>query len=188
MAAVNIGALPEYDQHQGVLRCTGPRALGQVDCMPAATIAATSKVKLARKAQADNRMEVDGDKRRRSSDVRLSMPKVPPQFRSLPCFPTQWYPWNHHLPSRWPRAHFYHRASDRHHPSSHNHGARRTHIERNPAHQGLQDGQCDSWLAHANSLKVQTSCGNHLEWQLSLIHNMSFFFIIFMFYYLIQSY
>jgi len=86
MAAVNIGALLEYGRPQGVLRRTG--ALGQVDRTPAAAIAAASKVKLARKAQAGDRMEVDGDERRRSSDVRLSTPKVPPQFRSLPCFPT----------------------------------------------------------------------------------------------------
>jgi len=67
MAAVNIGALLEYGRSQGVLRRTG--ALGQVDRTPAAAIAAASKVKLARKAQADDRMEVDGDERRRSSDV-----------------------------------------------------------------------------------------------------------------------
>jgi hypothetical protein len=111
MAAVNIGALPEYGRHQGVLRCTGPGALRQVDRTLAAAIAAASKVKLARKAQADDRMEVDSGKRRQSSDVRLSTPKVPPQFRSLLCFPTQWHPWNHRPPSRWPRAHFYHAGS-----------------------------------------------------------------------------
>jgi hypothetical protein len=66
MAAVNIGALLEYGRQQGVLRRTG--ALGQMDRNPAA-IAAATKVKLARKAQADDRMEVDGDERRRSSDI-----------------------------------------------------------------------------------------------------------------------
>lgn len=63
MAAVNIGALLEYGRPQGVLRRAG--ALGQ----NTAAIAAASKVKLAKKAQTDERMEVDGDERRRSSDV-----------------------------------------------------------------------------------------------------------------------
>jgi protein SMG6 len=71
MAAVNIGALLEYGRPQGFLRRSG--ALGQ-DRNPAALAAAT-KVKLARKAQADDRMEVDGDDRRRSSDVDPSNPQ-----------------------------------------------------------------------------------------------------------------
>ena len=66
IAAVNIGALSEYGRQQGVLRCIG--ALGQMDCNPATIVAAT-KVKLARKAQADDRMEVNCDERRQSSDV-----------------------------------------------------------------------------------------------------------------------
>ncbi|KAI9433991.1 hypothetical protein H4582DRAFT_1983834 [Lactarius indigo] len=56
MAAVNIGALLEYGRPQGFLRRSG--VLGQ-DRNPAA-IAAATKVKLAKKAQADERMEVDG--------------------------------------------------------------------------------------------------------------------------------
>ena len=71
MAVVNIGALLEFGRPQGFLRRSG--ALGQ-DRNPAAIIAA-SKVKLARKAQADERMEVDGDDRRRSSDVDASNPQ-----------------------------------------------------------------------------------------------------------------
>ncbi|KAI0303402.1 hypothetical protein B0F90DRAFT_1911396 [Multifurca ochricompacta] len=69
MAAVNIGALFEYGRPQGFLRRTG--ALGQLDRTPAA-IATASKVKLVRKAQADERMDVDGDERRRSSDQEVS--------------------------------------------------------------------------------------------------------------------
>lgn len=65
MAVVNIGAHLDYGRPRGFLRRSG--ALGQ-DRNPAA-IAAASKVKLARKAQADERMDVDGDDRRRSNDV-----------------------------------------------------------------------------------------------------------------------
>ena len=50
---------------QGALRCTG--AHGQINRKPAAITAAT-KVKLARKAQADYWMELDGDERRWSSE------------------------------------------------------------------------------------------------------------------------
>ncbi|KAH9053859.1 hypothetical protein EDB87DRAFT_1676684 [Lactarius vividus] len=71
MAAVNIGALLEYGRPQGFLRRSG--VLGQ-DRNPAA-IAAATKVKLAKKAQADERMEVDGEERRRSSDVDASNPQ-----------------------------------------------------------------------------------------------------------------
>ena len=71
MAAVNIGALLEYGRPQGFLRRSG--GLGQ-ERNPAA-IAAATKVKLAKKAQADDRMEVDGDERRRSSDVDPSNPQ-----------------------------------------------------------------------------------------------------------------
>ena len=72
MATVNIAALLKYGRPQGVLRCTG--ALRQVDRMPAAAFVAESKVKLARKAQADDRMEVDGNDRRWSSDVEARSP------------------------------------------------------------------------------------------------------------------
>ncbi|KAH9171504.1 hypothetical protein EDB89DRAFT_1108247 [Lactarius sanguifluus] len=71
MAAVNIGALLEYGRPQGFLRRSG--VFGQ-DRNPAA-IAAATKVKLAKKAQADERMEVDGEERRRSSDVDASNPQ-----------------------------------------------------------------------------------------------------------------
>jgi protein SMG6 len=66
MAAINIGALLEYGRPQGVLRRAG--VLPQPDRNPAPAAAGT-KVKLARKAQADEKMEVDGDERRRSSDM-----------------------------------------------------------------------------------------------------------------------
>ena len=65
MAAINIGALLEYGRAQGVLRRAG---VVQVDRNPAA-VAAVTKVKLARKSQTDERMEVDGDDRRRSIDM-----------------------------------------------------------------------------------------------------------------------
>ena len=64
MAAINIGALLEYGRPQGVLRRAG--VVGQLDRNPAVAVA---KVKLARKTQTDERMEVDGDERRRSSDM-----------------------------------------------------------------------------------------------------------------------
>jgi hypothetical protein len=71
MAAVNIGALLEYGRPQGVLR----RADVLGDRNPAAAAAAT-KVKLARKAQTDEKMEVDGDERRRSSDMEAQGPSA----------------------------------------------------------------------------------------------------------------
>jgi len=49
------------------LQRTGP--LDQMDRNPAA-IAAATKVKLARKAQADNHIEVNDDERRRSSNIK----------------------------------------------------------------------------------------------------------------------
>jgi len=48
----------------------------QVNYISTATIAATSMVKLVRKAQADNQMKVSSKKHRQSSNIRLSMPKV----------------------------------------------------------------------------------------------------------------
>ena len=66
MAAINIGALLEYGRPQGVLRRAD--VLGQLERNPAVAAAAT-KVKLARKAHTDEKMEVDGDERRRSSDM-----------------------------------------------------------------------------------------------------------------------
>ena len=82
MAAVNVGALLEYGRPQGVLRRSG--ALGQVDRNPAAAMAAASKVKLARKAQADDRMEVDGDERRRSSDLEAVQAQSPSAIQVSP--------------------------------------------------------------------------------------------------------
>jgi protein SMG6 len=67
MAAINIGALLEYGRPQGVLRRAD--VLGQLDRNPAAAAAAATKVKHARKAHTDEKMEVDGDERRRSSDM-----------------------------------------------------------------------------------------------------------------------
>ena len=64
VAAVNIGMLFKYDWPQGVLQCSG--TLGQIN--PAA-IPAVTKVKLAREAQMDNQMKVNGDKHRWSSDI-----------------------------------------------------------------------------------------------------------------------
>jgi protein SMG6 len=81
MAAVNIGALLEYGRSQGVLRRTG--VLGQGDRNPAA-IAVASKMKLARKAQADDRMEVDGDERRRSSDLEAIHARNPSAIQVSP--------------------------------------------------------------------------------------------------------
>src|SRR5712692_5132518 len=66
MAAINIGALLEYGRPQGVLRRAG--VLGQPDRNPTASTAGT-KVKFARKAQADDKMEVDSDERSRSGDM-----------------------------------------------------------------------------------------------------------------------
>ena len=73
-ATVNIGALLEYGRPQGVLRRFS--ALGQVD--RSATMAATSKVKLARKAQVDDRMKVDGDERRQSRILEAVRPESYP--------------------------------------------------------------------------------------------------------------
>ena len=67
MATVNVGVLLKYGQPQGVLQHTG--TLIQVDCTSAATTTAVSKVKLARKAQSDDQMEVDHNEYRWSSDV-----------------------------------------------------------------------------------------------------------------------
>ena len=81
MATVNVGALLEYGRPQGVLRRSG--ALGPVDRNLAA-MAAASKVKLARKAQADDRMEVDGDERRQSSDLEAGHARSPSAIQVLP--------------------------------------------------------------------------------------------------------
>ena len=75
MATVNIGVLLKYGQPQGVLRCTG--TLGQVDRMSAAM----SKVKLARKAQVDDWMEVDGDECRWSSNIEALHAQSPSAIR-----------------------------------------------------------------------------------------------------------
>ena len=80
MAAVNIGALL-YGRQQGVLQRTG--ALGQMDRNTAA-IAVVTRVKLARKAQADDRTEVDGDERRRSSDIEAVHAQSPSIFQVSP--------------------------------------------------------------------------------------------------------
>ena len=66
MAAINIGILIEYGQPQGVLRRVD--VLGQLDHNSGAAAAAT-KVKLARKAHTNEKLEVDGDERRQSSDM-----------------------------------------------------------------------------------------------------------------------
>ena len=68
MATVNTGAFLEYGQPQDVLQCSG--ALGQADRNSTA-MAAASKVKLAREAQAGDHMEVNGDEHRRSSDLEV---------------------------------------------------------------------------------------------------------------------
>jgi protein SMG6 len=65
MAAINIGTLLEYGRPQGVLRRAD--VLSQLDQHPAA--AATTKVKLARKAHTDEKMEVNGDECQWSSDI-----------------------------------------------------------------------------------------------------------------------
>ena len=82
IAAANIGALLEYGRPQGALRRAG--ALVQVDRTSATATAATSKVKLARKAQADDWMEVDGDERRRSSDVEALHAQSPSAIQDSP--------------------------------------------------------------------------------------------------------
>ena len=79
MAAVKIGALLGHGRPQGALRFPAD----QIDRNPAAN-AAAAKVKLARKAQADRWLEVDGDGCQRSSNMRLSVRKVPPSFRHPP--------------------------------------------------------------------------------------------------------
>ena len=68
MAAINIGALLEYGRPQGVLRRADVLG-GQLDRNPAAAAAATKK--LARKVHTDEKMEVDGDERRRSSEMEV---------------------------------------------------------------------------------------------------------------------
>jgi protein SMG6 len=66
MAAINIGALLEYGRPQDVLRCAD--VLGQLDRNPAAA-ATVTKVKLTRRTHTDEKMDVDGDERRRSGDM-----------------------------------------------------------------------------------------------------------------------
>ena len=66
MAVINIGVLIQYGRPQGVLRCMD--VLGQLDCNPGAAAVAT-KVKLARKAHTDEKLEVNGDEQRWSSDM-----------------------------------------------------------------------------------------------------------------------
>ena len=80
MAAINIGALLEYGRAQGVLRRAG---VGQLDRIPVAS-AAVPKVKLARKTQTDERMEVDGDERRRSVDMEAQGPSTAQASSVLP--------------------------------------------------------------------------------------------------------
>ena len=75
MAAINIGALLEYGRPQGVLRRAD--VLGPLDRNPAM---ATTKVKLARKAHMDEKMEVDGDERRRSTDIEDATTSQEPPF------------------------------------------------------------------------------------------------------------
>ncbi|KAI9455599.1 hypothetical protein BJY52DRAFT_638264 [Lactarius psammicola] len=83
MAAVNIGALLEYGRPQGFLRRSG--VLGH-DRNPAA-IAAATKVKLARKAQADERMEVDGDERSVSAiQISPALSDAVPSLEPSPSF------------------------------------------------------------------------------------------------------
>jgi protein SMG6 len=71
MAVVNISALLKFGHPQCFLQRFGSLSQGQ---NPTAIVAA-SKVKLTRKAQADECMEVDGDDWRRSSDVDTSNPQ-----------------------------------------------------------------------------------------------------------------
>jgi hypothetical protein len=75
MAAINIGALLEYGRPQGVLRAGVMGVMRPLDRTPAVGVAVT-KVKLARKAQTDERMDVDGDERRRSSDMEALHPST----------------------------------------------------------------------------------------------------------------
>jgi hypothetical protein len=76
MAAINIGALLEYGQPQGILRRAGVMGvMGPLD-RPPAVGAAVTKIKLARKAQTDERTDVDGDERRRSSDTEALHPST----------------------------------------------------------------------------------------------------------------
>src|SRR6267142_1778401 len=58
-------------------------ALRQVDCNPAA-MAAASKVKLVRKAQVDDRMEVDGNEHRQSSNLEAVHAQSPSVIQVLP--------------------------------------------------------------------------------------------------------
>ena len=82
IATVNIGVLLEYSWPQGVLRCTG--ALVQVGHMSAATTTAVSKVKLARKAQVDDQMEVNSDKCGWSSDIEALHTQCPSAIQVSP--------------------------------------------------------------------------------------------------------
>ena len=75
MAVINIGALLEYGRPQGVLRRTG--VLGPQDRTPI-VVPAMSKVKLAKKPQADERMDVDVDEHKRCSDVEAPNPRISP--------------------------------------------------------------------------------------------------------------
>jgi protein SMG6 len=75
MAAVNIGALLEYGRPHGFLRRTGVLSSQGRDSM---VVPAASKVKIARKSQADERMDVDADERRRSSDMESPNAQVSP--------------------------------------------------------------------------------------------------------------
>jgi protein SMG6 len=90
MAVANIGALLEFGHPQGFLRRSG--ALGQD--RNSATIVATSKVtvKLVRKAKADERMEADGDDRRRSGDVDASNPQGVSAILISPALPDAVWP------------------------------------------------------------------------------------------------
>jgi len=60
MAAINIGALLEYGLPQGVLRCA--------DVLNRNPVAAAAATKV-RKAHTDEKMEVDDDEPRQSSDM-----------------------------------------------------------------------------------------------------------------------
>jgi hypothetical protein len=66
--------LLEYGRPQGVLRRAD--VLGKPDHNPAGPL--TSKVKLARKAHTDEKMEVDGNEHRPSSDVEALDAQGPP--------------------------------------------------------------------------------------------------------------
>ena len=82
MAAINIGAHLEYGWPQGVLWRAD--VLGYRN--PAAAAAVATKVKLARMAQMDEKMEVDGDERRRSSDMEAQGPSADATVSQEPPF------------------------------------------------------------------------------------------------------